>query len=145
MKASDFFTTQQKKMIENAIQLAEKETSGEIRVHIELKCKELDVKDRAANIFAQLNMHKTNLRNGVLIYMALTDKKIAILGDVGINSRVPQNFWNDVKDSMQQYFQQNNYTEGLVHAIQMIGEKLKSYFPYNSNDINELPNEVSFN
>ncbi len=145
MKASDFFTATQKKQIEDAISTAEKETSGEIRVHIELRCKHDDVKDCAAKTFAMLGMHKTELRNGVLIYLAIDDKKFAIIGDIGIHSKVGQAFWDDVKEIMQSNFQQGRFTEGLVTAIQMVGEKLKTFYPYQANDINELPDQISFN
>lgn len=145
MKASDFFTDTQKKQIEEAISYAEKQTSCEVRVHIELYCKKSDVKDCASYTFARLGMHKTKLRNGVLIYLAIKDKKFAIIGDVGINIKVGQTFWDEVKNIMQEHFQQAKFTEGLVEAILMIGEKLKIYFPYQKDDVNELPDQISFN
>ena len=138
-----FFTTEEKSVIVQSIADAETETSGEIRVHIEPKCKE-DVMDRAAYIFKKLEMHKTDLRNGVLIYIAVEDRKFAILGDVGINVKVPKDFWDQVKETMKSHFVQNNYVDGLSEGIRIIGTQLKSYFPYMENDKNELSNEISF-
>ena len=99
MGPSDFFTSEQKAQILDAIKNAELNTSGEIRIHIEGKCRE-DVLDRAAFIFKKLNMHKTKLRNGVLFYLAINDHKFAILGDAGINAVTPENFWDQIKISM---------------------------------------------
>jgi uncharacterized membrane protein len=144
MKASEFFTKEQKNQIVSAIKEAEKNTSGEIRVHIESNCK-IDVLDRAAYIFKKLEMHKTALRNGVLFYLAVNDKKFAILGDAGINAVVPDNFWEDVKNIMAEYFKKSEFTEGLTKGISLAGELLKKYFPYKSDDINELSDEISFN
>jgi uncharacterized membrane protein len=143
MKASDFFTEKQKNEIVQAIKMAEHETSGEIRVHIELNCKG-EVLDRAAMIFAKLKMHKTDLRNGVLFYLAVEDKKFAVIGDVGINNSVPQGFWDSVKELLKENFVSGRFTEGLVAGIHLAGEKLKSNFPYQADDINELPDEISF-
>jgi uncharacterized membrane protein len=144
MTAAKFFTASQKNAIESAIAAAEKETSGEIRVHIETSCK-IDVLDRAAFMFAKLEMHKTAQRNGVLFYLAVNDRKFAILGDAGINANVPKDFWNNVKDLMLNHFKEGKYTEGLVAGIALAGEKLKEHFPYNQAiDKNELPDEISF-
>ena len=96
MKPSDFFTPAQKTAMVAAIRQAEKDTSGEIRIHFENHCRK-NVLDRAAQVFADLKMHKTALRNGVLIYVALEDKQLAILGDAGINAKVPDHFWDDKK------------------------------------------------
>ena len=96
MKPSDFFTPAQKTAMVAAIRQAEKDTSGEIRIHFENHCRK-NVLDRAAQVFADLKMHKTALRNGVLIYVALEDKQLAILGDAGINAKVPDHFWDDIK------------------------------------------------
>jgi uncharacterized membrane protein len=100
--------------------------------------------DRAAYWFARLKMHKTELRNGVLFYLALNDKKFAILGDKGINSVVPNNFWNDTKETMLPFFAESNFSEGLSKGILMAGEKLKQSFSYQNDDINELDDEISF-
>jgi len=140
---SSTFSIEQKELITNSIKNAELNTSGEIRVHIENSCSE-DVMDRAAYWFASLKMHKTELRNGVLFYLALNDKKFAILGDKGINAAVPENFWNEVKETMLPYFAEGNFAEGLSKGILMAGEKLKEFFSYQKNDINELNDEISF-
>jgi uncharacterized membrane protein len=137
------FTAAQKQFIVNAIKKAELNTSGEIRVHIESKCKG-DVLDRASDVFASLNMHKTKLRNGVLFYLAFDEKRFAVLGDAGINAVVPNNFWESVKETMVDQFKKGEITLGLAKGIEMAGEKLKEYFPYQANDTNELPDEISF-
>ncbi len=142
MNPAKFFNEKQKKQIVEAIKEAEKETSGEIRLHIESKCKG-DPLERAMKVFAKLKMHKTALRNGVIIYLAIDDRKFAIYGDKGINEKVPENFWQDVKDVMAEYFKKNQHTEGLVKGIAMIGEKLKAYFPYQKDDVNELSDDIS--
>lgn len=123
--------------------MAELDTSGEIRVHIELHC-EGDVLDRAAYIFKKLEMHKTKLRNGVLFYLALDDRKFAILGDVGINMKVPANFWDEIKEKMLGYLKAGNIAEGLSDGISMAGRQLKVHFPYKKDDVNELNDEISF-
>lgn len=143
MSAKKFFTAEQQKSIQDAIAKAELNTSGEIRVHIDDKCKG-DVLDCAANMFHQLKMNKTELRNGVLFYLAVSDRKFAILGDKGINEKVPANFWDNIKEVMFENFKQQKFTEGLCKGIEMAGEKLKTNFPLQSNDTNELTNDVSF-
>ena len=137
------FTEEQQKEITDAIKGAELNTSGEIRVHIENKCK-ADVMDRAAYLFEKLEMHKTELRNGVLFYLAVIDKKFSILGDAGINAKVPENFWDEIKNTMLQYFKKEELSSGLAKGIQMAGEQLKKHFPYQSDDVNELSDEISF-
>ncbi len=143
MRPDDFFTKEQQKRIVEAIGQAEHNTSGEIRVHIEKNCK-IDVLDRAADVFAMLKMHKTDLRNGVLFYLSLEDRKFAILGDGGINAKVPETFWESVKETVLEQFKLDNQTEGLVKGILMAGEKLKAHFPYQKDDVNELSDEISF-
>jgi uncharacterized membrane protein len=143
MRPVDHFTREQQKQIVEAIKKAEHNTSGEIRIHIEKNCKK-DVLDRAADVFAMLKMHKTELRNGVLFYLSLEDRKFAILGDGGINAKVPENFWESVKEAVLEQFKLDNQTEGLVRGILMAGEKLKAHFPYQKDDVNELSDEISF-
>lgn len=138
-----FFTLEQQKQITDAIASAELNTSGEIRVHIESLCKE-DVLDRAAFIFEKLKMNKTKLRSGVLFYLSVDDHKLAILGDSGINAQVPKNFWHDIKDQLITAFKNDNYAGGLSDGIIMAGEQLKSHFPYQDDDVNELSNEISY-
>ncbi len=141
--AKDLFTKEQKDAIVNAIKEAELNTSGEIRVHIEKNCPE-DVLDRAAFIFEKLKMHKTELRNEVLFYLSVKDHKFAILGDAGINAKVPVGFWDNIKETMLEHFKNNEYATGLVKGIRMTGEQLKAHFPYQSDDVNELSDDISF-
>jgi uncharacterized membrane protein len=143
MKASAFFTKEQQEQIKEAIILAEKDTSGEIRVHIETSCRG-DVLDRAAWLFGQLGMHKTAERNGVLFYLAVQDKKFAVIGDAGINSRVPEGFWNSVKEILRKNFVKGLFTEGLSEGIILAGRQLRTHFPYRMDDVNELSDEISF-
>ncbi len=137
------FTEQERKSIEAAIATAENQSSGEIQVHIENRCTE-DVLDRAAEVFALLKMHKTALRNGVLFYLAVKDQKFAVIGDKGINAVVPDNFWDEVKEGMQNDFRKGAFTKGLREGILLAGNQLQSHFPINRDDINELPNSISF-
>lgn len=126
-----------------AIKKAEKNTSGEIRVHIEAHCKK-DSLQRAIEVFYQLEMQKTALRNGVLIYVAILDKTFAIVGDEGINNKVPADFWEATKEAMVTHFKKEKIVEGIIEGITLAGEKLKAFFPYQRNDQNELSDEVSF-
>jgi len=126
-----------------AIQKAEQNTSGEIKVHIENHCRG-DVKDRGLVVFKRLKLNKTKLRNGVLIYLAVRDRKFAILGDEGINNVVGDEFWNDVKDLMQSHFKEGRFAEGLEQGILRCGEKLQTYFPGQSDKINEIPDDISY-
>ncbi|MDB4583566.1 TPM domain-containing protein [Draconibacterium sp.] len=143
MSVHKYFTEENKLQITNAIRVAETNTSGEIRVHIENHCKE-DVLDRAAYIFGKLEMHKTELRNGVLFYLALKDQKFAILGDAGINQKVPEGFWEGTKELVIDKLKDGKYAEGLAEGIIQAGEQLKAHFPYQKGDINELSDEISF-
>ncbi len=142
-QAKTFFTAEQQQELIHAIRNAELETSGEIRLHLEESCGD-DVLDRAADVFRKLEMHKTELRNGVLIYLAVKDRQFAIIGDVGINEKVPKNFWDDIKDDMVLHFKQGNYIRGLLNAIETSGIQLKQYFPRSAGDINEMSDEISF-
>ena len=142
MKAKDFFTQDELDKIVESIEKAELETSGEIRFHMESKCKG-EALSRAIQVFKNLKMHKTDLKNGTLIYLATEDKKFAIVGDKGINERVPDDFWDDVKEEMAKEFKNNEFVTGISNAVLKIGEKLKEFFPYQSDDINELSDDVS--
>ena len=135
---------EQEKTVMNAIKEAETNTSGEIRVHIEDRCKIGDPIKRAIEMFGELHMHETELRNGVIVYVAIKDHKLAVWGDEGIHKKVGQNFWNDVLATMQKYFSAKDYETGLSEAILMIGDNLKEYFPYQSNDVNELSDDISY-
>ena len=141
--AQAFFTKEEKEDITLAIKNAELDTSGEIRVHIENICKG-DAKDQAAYLFEKLEMQKTDLRNGVLFYLAVKNRKFAILGDAGINKAVPDNFWDNIRNIMLEHFRDDKFAEGLEEGIAMAGIQLKEHFPYQKDDVNELPDEISF-
>ena len=138
----NIFNDEEQLRIRQAIEEAEKFTSGEIRICIEKKCSE-EVLDRAAKYFYQLSMDKTKLRNGVLIYLATVDRKFAIIGDAGINKMVPENFWDETKTHMQEQFRHGNLVEGIVTGVTMAGKQLQKFFPYLHNDINELPDDIA--
>ena len=143
MRPEDLLTADQQATVVDAVRLAEKGTSGEIRIHIDGECRTAPLK-RAEEVFYKLGMHRTAQRNGVLIYLASESKVFAIIGDKGINDRVPEHFWEDVLENMGRNFSDGRFTEGLAEAVTLIGQKLRSYFPYSSDDINEQPDEISF-
>lgn len=138
-----FFSGKEKKQILAAVREAEKNTSGEIRVHLEYKSRG-PVYGYAQKVFQRIGLTKTAQRNGVLIFLATKDKKFTVLGDVGINEKVPEGFWHDVVEIMQERFKQDKFVEGISEAVLRIGEKLKAYFPYQANDKNELSDHISY-
>ena len=137
------FSAKEKQRITDAIKDAELNTSGEIRVHLDLNCK-IDVLDRTAFLFEGLKMNETEARNGILFYLSLDDHKFAVIGDVGINQKVGDEFWESIKNEMIIYFKDEEIVEGLSRGIKKSGEELKKYFPYQSDDKNELDDEISF-
>lgn len=137
-----FISKEDEKAVVAAIQEAEKNTSGEIRVHIEAHTDD-DHFEHAVQIFQELGMHKTELRNGVLIYVAVTDHQFVILGDEGINTLVSDDFWEQTKDIMQGHFRKGDFKTGLVEGILKAGNELKAHFPYQEDDQDELSNEIS--
>ena len=139
----DFFTKEQREDIRQAVVNAELDTSGEIRVHIETNCKG-EVLDRAAFIFSKLGMQKTEKRNSVLFYLAVNHRRFAVIGDKGINAVVPEDFWDDIKNLLLNHFREARFTEGLIEGITLVGNKLKSHFPYQTDDVNELSDDISF-
>lgn len=141
-KTEDFLSKAEEQEIVHAIVEAEKNTSGEIRVHIE-EHSEKSPLDRAQEVFFELKMDETQDRNGVLFYVCVSDKKFAILGDKGINEAVESDFWDSTKDTIIASFKEGKYKKGLVEGILSAGERLKKYFPYQSDDTNELSNEIS--
>ena len=143
MDGAMFLSSEQQRPITDAIAAAERLTSGEIRVHIEARCK-ADVMDRAAFVFEKLAMHKTELRNGVLFYLASESRKVAVLGDGGIHAAVPENFWDDVLAVLKSRLAQNDAAGGLVEGIRMAGEQLAQFFPVAEGDVNELTDDISF-
>ncbi len=141
----DTITAEDEALVVAAIAEAEKNTSGEIRVHIENTCQG-NVLDRATQVFASLHMHQTKQRNGVLFYVALKSHQFAVLGDAGINAVVPPHFWQEVTALVIQNFKKSQYAEGLSKGVLMAGEQLKAFFPYagDATDTNELQNDISF-
>jgi uncharacterized membrane protein len=137
------FNDEELQRIQKAVEAAERFTSGEIRICVEQSCK-APVIERAVSYFEKLGMDKTALRNGVLIYLALKDHKFAIIGDSGINKVVPENFWDSTKEAMLEDFKLGNIIEGIITGVHLAGNQLKAFFPFQDNDINELPDHVIF-
>ncbi len=144
-KPESFFSAKDKEQIVNAIRKAEKETSGEIRIYIESRNPLVNVIDRAAEIFFKLKMQNTNDRNGVLLYIAMKDKELALFGDEGIYNKVGANYWNSEVKNMIAHFSKENISNGIEQCIEHIGQTLKEKFPYNDSiDKNELPDDIVF-
>ncbi|MFS4468505.1 TPM domain-containing protein [Maribacter sp. 2210JD10-5] len=141
-KVEDFLTQSEEEEIVEAILKAEKETSGEIRVHIEAHT-HMEHMDRAKEIFHFLKMDNTKDENGVLIYVAVNDRKFTIYGDKGIDKVVPKDFWDTTRDAIQEKFQEGHYKEGIVAGILSAGKELQAHFPWHHGDTNELSNEIS--
>jgi len=144
LMSQNFFSDSHKADIVKAIQAAELNSSGEIRVHIEKICPTENVLDRAAEVFVNIGMNNTSQSNGVLFYLSVDDHKFAVLGDKGIDKVVPRNFWESTKTLLKIHFSQGLFAEGLVKGIHLAGEQLKQFFPYQTNDLNELPDDISF-
>jgi uncharacterized membrane protein len=138
-------TAAQEATLVAAIKQAELRTSGEIRLHIEDRCPTPEPLDRAAQVFAELKMHQTKLRNGVLFYLAWQTRQFAVIGDAGINAAVPDEFWEAVKETVLDEFRQEKYVVGLDHGIRLVGEQLHQFYPYDAaTDVNELPDDISY-
>ncbi len=137
------FNKREQELIANAIGAAEKATSGEIRIAIDKHCNG-SAFERATAYFAELGMDKTAQHNGVLIYLAHEDHKFAIIGDRGIDSVVPDDFWETAQVAMKAHFLSGNIAEGIVAGVSLAGEKLALFFPYQSGDVNELPNDIIY-
>ncbi len=136
------FSESDLQQIRDAIAEAEKQTSGEIRVHIDKRCFRNPVK-KAIRIFNSLNMHDTKYRNAVLIYVATQNHKLAIIGDEGINAHVPEHFWDDERELMISFFKQSKYVQGLREGIAMVGQQMKLTYPFEEGDVNELDNDIT--
>lgn len=143
MPAREFLTEEEEQRIVKSITDAEEFTTGEIRVHIEFKCKK-DPLERATEVFQELDMHETDARNGVILYIATKDRKVAIFGDEGISSQVEDDFWQDEIDKLIAEFKQGNFEQGIESVVGDIGEKLKRFYPSDGTDPNELDNEITF-
>ena len=141
-QVEDFLTAVEEQTIINAIREAEKNTSGEIRVHLERRS-DKDALDRAKEVFYFLKMDETSAQNGVLFYVAVDDHQFSILGDTGIDKAVPDDFWESIKDQVLEHFTRGDYALGLEEGIRATGTKLKEYFPLDTHDSNELSDEIS--
>lgn len=141
-KVEDLLSSAEEQEVVAAICSAEKNTSGEIRVHIE-KTTDQDPYDRAMDVFHELKMDATELKNGVLIYLAVEDRNFVICGDQGINEVVPDDFWDCTRDIMVAHFKKGDFKQGLIDGIHRAGEQLQRYFPWQEDDTNELSNEIS--
>lgn len=144
-KKKEFFTTEEKQRIIDAIRDAERMTSGEVRVFVENRCSYMNAIDRAAELFFRLEMNKTDDRNAVLVYVAVTDRQLAVFGDEGIHKKVSTEYWEAEVKKMIGNFSRDNYAEGLKEVVMDIGEALTKHFPYNNDtDKNELPDDIVF-
>lgn len=144
-KKKEFFTVEENKQLVEAIQNAERQTSGEVRVFVESKCRFVDAIDRAREVFFSLKMNETELRNATLIYVAVKHKQVAVYGDEGIHQKVGEKYWKEVVEKMLLHFKNQKLADGICQGIHDLGEALKFHFPYNSGtDKNELPDEIVF-
>jgi uncharacterized membrane protein len=144
-RQKEFFSEAEKEQVVSAIQSAEKQTSGEIRVFVESHCRFVDPLDRAAEVFTGLKMEQTAARNGVLVYVALKDRQLALFGDKGIHEKVGDTFWNEEVKLILSHFNKANYAEGIAGVVRDIGDALGQYFPYDKDtDKNELPDDIVF-
>ena len=143
MRPIPILSEEQQLRIVEAIVRAEDCTSGEIRVHVEPKCK-TDPVARAVKVFDRLEMYDTKARNGVIIYLAYETRVCAIIGDIAINEVIPEGFWDGILADMKVAFAAGNFTEGIIAAVEAVGEALSEFFPYQSDDVNEQPDEISF-
>ena len=144
-RKKEFFKPEEKKRIVDAIRSAEHMTSGEVRVFVESKCPYMDAIDRAGQLFFKLEMERTDDRNGVLIYVAMKDRQLAVFGDEGIHIKVGNEYWNDEVRKMIEHFNKDDYAEGIRQVVMDIGQALTKHFPYNNDtDKNELPDDIVF-
>ena len=138
-----FFSKKEKEQIAAVIREVEKKTSGEIRVHLARRTQE-DILVHAKEIFEKIGMTNTKTRNGVLIFLNVKSRRFAVIGDVGIHEKVPEGLWDEMAQTMTEHFKKNRFADGIVEAVRLIGEKLREYFPHERDDINELPDEISY-
>lgn len=144
-KKKEFFTDEEKQLIVEAVQNAERRTSGEIRVFVEHRCRYVNAIDRAIEIFENLQMHKTQLRNAVLVYVAIKDRQLAVFGDEGIHEKVGNEYWANEVVKMIHAFNRENIAQGIAQCVKNIGEALCTHFPYDKDtDKNELPDDIVF-
>jgi uncharacterized membrane protein len=143
-RKNKFFDAEEQQLIVSAIQNAERSTSGEVRVYVESRCSYMDALDRAMELFAELGMHATEERNGVLVYVAIKDHQLAVLGDEGIHHKVGNEYWNRELQNMIRDFNRDDYAKGIAGCVEDIGQALQKFFPYTDKDKNELSDEITF-
>lgn len=143
MKQKEFLAQLDQERIRKAIETAERQTSGEIRVHIQPATRGADIRTVAERTFERLGMTRTAERNGVLLFVACEEQRFVILGDSGINERVPAGFWDEIAARLTIRFKAGEYTDGIIDAIHSAGDELKAFFPRNKDDVNELTNNIS--
>ncbi len=144
-RRKEFFTDEEKQSIIDAVRNAEQRTSGEVRVFVESRCRYVNAIDRAVEIFENLQMQKTELRNATLVYVATKDKQLAVFGDEGIHQKVGNEYWANEVVKMINAFNRDNIAEGIRQCVLNIGEALATHFPYDrSTDKNELPDDIVF-
>ena len=144
-KQKEFFSKEENDMIVQAIREAERQTSGEVRVFVESHCRFIDPLDRASEIFTELRMEHTEKRNGVLFYVAIKDKQLAVFADGGIHAATGNQYWQDVVKQILSLFNSESYAIGIKECVTKIGDALKTHFPYDAEtDKNELPDEIIF-
>lgn len=139
----DWLTREELDRVRDAVRAAEKRTSGEIRVHLDVVIMD-DVLDHAAFVFDQLGMANTKERNGVLLYVSVPGRMAAVVGDTAIHAHLGQRYWQQVLDLVLGHFKEDRFCEGLCAGVEAIGEQLRTHFPYERGDVNELNDEVSF-
>ena len=145
LSKKDFFSEEEKKLIVDAIQEAEHQTSGEIRVYVESRCRFVDPLDRASEVFTLLKMEKTAGSNAVLFYLAVKDRQLAIFGDRAIHEKVGEEFWKKQVMQIISQFHREHFAEAIAKVIKEIGDALRYHFPYDrQTDINELPDDIVF-
>ncbi|MBZ0205970.1 MAG: TPM domain-containing protein [Flavobacteriales bacterium] len=139
----EWLTPEELARVRDAVRAAEKRTSGELRVHLDVAIMD-DVLDHAAFAFNNLGMAKTQERNGVLIYVSVPGRKVAVIGDEGIHAKLGDTYWHDVLKVILEYFREDRFCDGLCAGVELLGEKLREHFPFQRADVNELSDEVSF-
>lgn len=143
-KKKTFFSEEEKERIVQAIRQAERMTSGEVRVFVESRCRFVDPMDRATEVFDKLEMQKTRQHNGVVLYVAMEDRQFAIYGDTGIHQKVGMDFWKQQAQNLKGFFSKGEFVVGIAQCVKEIGASLETYFPYESDDENELPDDIVF-
>ncbi|HEX8155683.1 MAG TPA: TPM domain-containing protein [Thermoanaerobaculia bacterium] len=143
MKQQEFLELLDRQRITDAIAQAESRCSGEIRVHVQPTTRGGEIRQLAERTFERLGMTRTALRNGVLLFIATEEQRFAIIGDGGINEKVPAGFWDEIAAKLTIRFKAGEYTDGIVEAIRQAGEELHHFFPRASDDVDELSNEIS--